>query len=131
MITPFDTNKHHIHIDFIVTNIQKNTKHNFDGILDCGAPRTEFADIVLCQIGLINAPKNEIKIKEGLQTQKYDKVVIPSIEICGQTIENYEVMVSRFDESWGAAALIGLDFFRKFRVTVDYKNGQIITEQFS
>ena len=36
-----------------------------------------------------------------------------------------------FEKDWGVDALIGLDFFRHFRVTVDYKAGQIITEQFN
>lgn len=51
-------------------------------------------------------------------------------EICQQRIEGLEVVVSRFDEIWGIDALIGLDFFRRFRVTVDYRAGHIITEPY-
>lgn len=35
-----------------------------------------------------------------------------------------------FEKHWGVDALIGLDFFRKFRVTIDYQAGQIITEPY-
>ena len=38
--------------------------------------------------------------------------------------------VSHYEKHWGVDALIGLDFFRQFRVTIDYKVGQIITEPF-
>ena len=55
--------------------------------------------------------------------------MLPSITICGQTIENLEVMVSRFDPAWGIAALIGLDFFRRFKVTIDYGSGQLVCER--
>lgn len=43
-------------------------------------------------------------------------------------IKDFEVMVSRFDQSWGVAGLIGLDFFKRFRVTIDYKAGHLVTE---
>lgn len=127
-ITLFDTAKHHIYSTFFVTHPVKGTKHTFRGIIDTGAPRTEFSDVVLTRCGIIDATNREIQIKSGLQTQKYGKMLLPQIEICGQTIPRFEVMVSRLDESWGMDALIGLDFFRRFQVTINYKLGKIITE---
>jgi len=53
---------------------------------------------------------------------------LPQVEICGRHFDLLEVFVSKLDESWGIDALIGLDFFRKFRVTVDYQIGFLITE---
>lgn len=131
MITPFDTTRHHIHIKCCVTHPLTGTHHSFDGILDTGAPRSEFADIILSQAGFITNADPEVVIKPGLQTQKYEKVILPAVEICGCVINDFEVMVSRFEKSWGIAALIGLDFFRRFRVTIDYHGGRIITESFS
>jgi hypothetical protein len=72
----------------------------------------------------------KVNIKQGLQTQKYNKISLPSVEICGHKINNFEVFVSRFEESWGVDALIGLDFFRRFIVTVDFSKGLIITNHF-
>lgn len=125
-ITHFDTSKHHIHINFFVTD-SDGIRERLGGIIDTGAPKTEFNDDFL-PYGFIKPADNEISIKPGLQTQKYGKIVLPSMEICGQTIENFEVMISRFEESWGIAALIGLDFFRRFRITIDYSKGILITE---
>ena len=131
MIIPFDTARHHIYIKFFVTHPLSGSRHSFNGILDTGAPRTEFADVVLSQIGFIANADHEVGIGPGLQTQKYGKTVLPSIEICGHIIQNFEVLVSRFEKSWGIAALIGLDFFRRFRVAIDYEAGLITTEPFS
>lgn len=128
--TPFDTKRHHIYTPFVVTHPVTGTKHSFEGIVDTGAPRTEFTDIVLARIGVIKEPKADVRIKEGLQSQKYGKVIFPRFEICGQVLENFQVFVTKLDGAFGVDALIGLDFFKKFRVTIDYQKGQLITEAY-
>lgn len=125
--TPFDTKKHHIYIPFSLVN-PLGEQESLLGILDTGAPRTEFSDSFLVHMGFIKASNPNIGISPALQTQKYGKLSLPSIEICGRTIDDFEVLISRFDKSWGVAAIIGLDFFRRFRVTIDYQRGQIVTE---
>ena len=125
-ITTFDTSQRYIFLSvFIVATDEK--PHEIDALLDTGAPRTEFSDETLQFIGLLKETKN-VSLKHSLQTQKYGRVIIPRIEICSHLINNLEVYVSHFDKSWGIKALIGLDFFRRFRTTVDYKAGQILTE---
>ncbi|MDP2600687.1 MAG: hypothetical protein Q8P84_08165 [Deltaproteobacteria bacterium] len=125
-ITHFDITEHHIHVELFVTD-SRGGRHSFDGVLDTGAPRTEVSDKFLALAGLIKEPAKRILIKPGLQTQKYGKLVMRKIEICGHTIENFEVLASRFDGAWGIDALVGLDFFRLFRVTVDYGKAEIVT----
>jgi hypothetical protein len=56
---------------------------------------------------------------------------LPSVIICGHKTECFDVFVSRFEKSWGIDALIGLDFFRRFMITVDYSNGFLITEPYT
>lgn len=126
-ITLFDTTKHHIHIRFFATD-PRGQRHSLDGVLDTGAPRTEFSDKFLEFAGFIKKTNKNIAIKSGLQTQKYGKLILPYVEICGYTIKDFEVFASRFEESWGVDALIGLDFFKRFRVTIDYKAGHLMTE---
>jgi len=76
-ITSYDTTKHHIHIDMIVTN-PKGIIYNVAGILDTGAPRTEFSDQFLVHSGFIETKSEQVKLKPGLQTQKYGKIILPS-----------------------------------------------------
>ncbi len=128
-ITSFDTNKHHIHIEFMVTD-PKGILHSVAGILDTGAPRTEFSDQFLMYMGFLDARNEEAKLKPGLQTQKYGIVELPSVMICGHRISPFEVFVSYFEQSWGIDALIGLDFFRRFLVKIDYVNGILITSPY-
>ena len=77
---------------------------------------------------MLATPEAEIPIKPEQQTQKFAKIVLPSTTICGHAIDDFEVMVSRFDPAWGIAALIGLDFFRRFKITIDYGRGELLCE---
>ena len=113
--TLFDISKPYIFTDAAVID-NSNEIYDFRGIIDTGAPRTEFADTFLSHAGFIELPKRPISIKNGMPTYKYKKLILPSIKICGQTIKNFEVIVSRFEESWG------------IEVIINYQKGHIITE---
>lgn len=125
-ITTFNTNAPYIYLSIFVTS---NNGHiqKFDAILDTGAPRTEFSDTALHYAGFLSEIE-PVMLKTGLQTQKYRKVLLPKIQICGHMIENLEVFVSHFEKSWGIDALIGLDFLRQFKVEIDYSKGLITSD---
>lgn len=129
--TAFNTKRHHIYLSPTLVDAS-GVARVFRAILDTGAPQSEFSDRFLRTIKILpieNLP--HVEISEGLQTKKYASVILPNIECLGQTLKDVPVTVSKFEEHWGVDALIGLDFFRRFRVTVDYKAGHIITEQFA
>ena len=127
---PFDTRKHHIYVEFEISDQNDIARYGL-GILDTGAPRTEFSDIFLKHIGFLESiVDNETLHPSGLQTQKYQKLVLPSVEICGYNFRNTEFIVSSFDRTWGIDALIGLDLFRKCKITVDYSREMIIAEPY-
>jgi hypothetical protein len=123
--TTFDINAPYIYLPIFVLSAAGKL-HEFDAILDTGAPRTEFSDKALVYAGFFRATK-DVELKSGLQTQKYDKTVLPQVDVCGCTMLELEVLVSHFEESWGIDALIGLDFFRRFKVEIDYSKGIITT----
>lgn len=125
-ITTFDTSERYIFL-FVYVTTKNGKRHKFDAILDCGAPLTEFSDEALQAAGLLGEAKEDFQLKPGLQTQKYGKVILPQIEICSHPISDLPVYVSHFEKSWGVKALIGLDFFRRFEVRVNYKSGEIVT----
>jgi len=128
-ITSFDTRKHHIHLECFITDAQ-GIIYSVAGILDTGAPQTEFSDQFLLYAGLLESRRENASIPPGLQTHKYGRLMLPSVEICGYEIAAFEVIVSSFEASWGIDALIGLDFFRRFLMTIDYSNGILITEPY-
>ncbi len=128
--TTFDINRHHIHLECAITD-NEGIKHSFNGILDSGAPRTEFSDLFLLHTGLLTQHNPQVDIPPGLQSQKHSKINIPLIEICNQQLIEFEVYVATFESSWGIDALIGLDFFRRFQLTIDYNNGLLISKPYS
>ncbi len=129
-VTTFDSQQRYILLQISVAD--KNEKlRDCIALLDTGAPASEFSDEVLQYLGFLERTKQDVSLKPGLQTQKYGKIVLPSLNVCAQAIKNLEVYVSHFDKSWGIDALIGLDFFKRFRVTIDYIKGHVITEPFA
>lgn len=125
-VTAFDTEKRYIFIPTYITT-KTGAREKFDAILDCGAPSIELSDRALQLAGFLETPRDNVQLKPGQATQKYDKICLPKIEVCSHTMTDLSVYVSHFDESWGIDALIGLDFFRRFEVKVNYKYGRIVT----
>lgn len=129
--TVFNTSRHHIYLNATITD-SSGVLQAFRAVLDTGAPKSEFSDRFLRTIGMLHGDDfQNISIPTGLQTGKCGSMIIPRLECMGQILTNFQVIISKFEEHWGVDALIGLDFFRQFRVTIDYKNGQIITEPFA
>lgn len=125
----FDIKAHHIRL-FIFLHAPDGSKYKLRAILDTGATTTEVSDRFLDYADLLPLMKQNVHVKEGQETQKYGKITFPKAFICTHEIEDMTVYVSRFKEHWGVDALIGLDFFKKFRVTIDYQKGQLITEAY-
>lgn len=128
-ITVFNRQKPHIHIPIFLT-IKTGEQFKLRGILDTGAPATELSDQFLHHSGIMESQKKEITLKPGLETQKYGKMTLPLVEICSHSIQNMTIFISHFDNSWGVDVLIGLDFFKRFKVTIDYSKGEIQTDPF-
>ena len=126
-ITAFDPHEHHIRLVGSMKT-SDDVEYEFRAILDTGAPWTEFSDQYLLAMGMVTGKPSSVSIKDGLQTQKYGKLILPQIQICNHYIIDMPIYVSHFEKYWGVDALIGLDFFRRFRVTIDYREKQIVTE---
>lgn len=127
--TTFDPQSRYIILPIFVSAAD-HSRYKFKAILDTGVPSTEFSDEALQYLGFLDNVKHNIELKNGLQTQKYGKIILPHVEICSHAVDNLDVYVSHFERSWGIKALIGLDFFRHFRITIGYRLGQIITESY-
>lgn len=127
--TKFDPQGRYIIVPILVLD-KNNEIQDFLALLDTGAPASEFSDEALQLLGYLDKTNRDVGLKPGLQTHKCGRIILPHIEICSQPIKNLEVYVSHFEKSWGIKVLIGLDFFRRFCVTINYKSGQLITEPY-
>lgn len=128
-ITRFDINAHHIYTPLFIIS-ENEEEFELNAVLDTGAPVTEIYNTALVYAGLLEPEEKEVTIKPGLLTQKYGKLTLPNLKICGHELKDQTIYVSQFDYEWGVDALIGLDFFKKFRVTIDYKQGLLVTESY-
>ncbi len=79
-IITFDSRLPHIHMEFGITDLE-GSRISVSGILDTGAPRTEFSDEFLLNAGLLKCKHQNIALKAGLQTQKYGEIFLPSAPI--------------------------------------------------
>lgn len=126
--TTFDTSEHHIYLAAKILDCN-GVEHSFRGVLDTGAPATEFSDEFLLAVGILEPQAiKKVDIHPEQQTARYGRIVLPRIQCLGQTMENTRVKVVRFVEGWAVDALIGLDFFRRYEVKINYKSGTIVTE---
>ena len=57
-ITSFDTHKHHIHLECFLTDAH-GILYSVAGILDTGAPQTEFSDQFLVYAGLLESRREK------------------------------------------------------------------------
>ncbi|OGQ21738.1 MAG: hypothetical protein A3I05_09440 [Deltaproteobacteria bacterium RIFCSPLOWO2_02_FULL_44_10] len=128
-ITRFDAKKQHIHTWMRVKS-SSGKEISFSAILDTGAPFTEISDRSLARAGFHTA-KSKVQTKDLQETQKYGKIRLPLVTVLGEQLADWVVYVSRFDEKWNIDALIGLDFFRRFRVTIDYAEEILITDRYN
>ena len=124
---PFDSTKHHIYVEFEVVDGGGIPRYAL-GILDTGAPRTEFSDAFPAHVGLLDKALPVVSAPPGQETMKYRMIQLACVTICGCRFRDSAFMVSRFDSSWGIDALIGLDLFRRSTVTIDYRQSRIISE---
>lgn len=126
-ITAFDPKDHHIRLVGSMKTPDGKI-YEIRAILDTGASSTEFSDEFLTFVGMHQKPALSVSIKKGQQTQKYAKITLPKMTICGHDLHDMPVFISEFEDYWGIDALIGLDFFRKYEVKINYKLGTIVTE---
>ena len=79
-VTTFDSQQRYILLQIAVAD--KNEKlRDCIAILDTGAPASEFSDEVLRYLGFLEKTEQNISLKPGLQTQKYGKIVLPSLNV--------------------------------------------------
>ncbi len=95
-------------------------------ILDTGASITMIPGKVIQKIGsstIITARSVHIQTAGG--TVDVDIVRVDSIEIMGKTVKNIEVASFDLPTETRVEGLLGLNFLKHFRMTLDFPNGKL------
>ncbi len=94
--------------------------------LDTGCSRTiipfEAAEAIGCDPG---GSSRRTRIITGSGIEITPIVKLKSIRALGRTVSNLEVACHDLPEEGFVDGLLGLDFLRKFKITIDFKKGGI------
>jgi hypothetical protein len=71
---------------------------------------------------------DEINITTGSKIEKAFLHKVSSIKVLGLTRQNFKVISHKLPETTFVDGLIGLDFFRNKKLSIDFKNGLIELE---
>jgi len=69
--------------------------------------------------------KERVQITTGSGVEFASRIVIEKVEVAGRTIENFPMLCHTLHPSAMVDGLLGLDFFRGRRLTLDCKTGLV------
>jgi predicted aspartyl protease len=94
--------------------------------LDTGATSTLINPSLLVLVGIDPFASDErIPITTGSGVEYVSRVTIDRVESLRQTRERFPVVCHMLPPSAGVDGLLGLDFFRGTKLTIDFRLGQI------
>ena len=92
-------------------------------VLDTGASFVMIPWRLAQAIGIKIDPKNTIQITTATTVETAPKVLIPQISVLGKTVKNVEAIVKDLPPSSPVDGLLGLSFLKKFKLTINFKQG--------
>ena len=94
--------------------------------LDTGATRSLIRESVLAAIGIVAAPSGPtVQVTMSNSVQTVPLVEVDRIEALGKSRDRLLVTAHTLPQSAGVEGLLGLDFLRLRRLTVDFRRGYI------
>jgi len=108
-----------------VTGLFMETTHL---ALDTGATYVMIPDKLLEAIHLKIDPKKTIELTSATKVERVPLIVIPEIEVLGMTAKNVEAVVKDLPKESTVAGLLGLSFLKHFKLTIDFKKGELSLE---
>jgi aspartyl protease family protein len=94
--------------------------------LDTGATLTTLSAAVLVTVGYDPAASpTRVRVTTGSGVEYVPSMVIAQIEALGQQRTNFPVLCHTLPPSAAIDGLLGLDFLRNHRLTIDFRTGRI------
>ena len=98
-------------------------------VLDTGATFTLLPWYIAEELGYNPATSNEyVTITTASGTLEAPLITLKSVNVLGKNVENLKVIVHTLPESSHVDGLLGLDYLRNFKLTLDFKNGVLDLE---
>lgn len=99
---------------------------SIEALLDTGAAMTVVHPELLRLVGYdVTGLRQSQAIVTASQRETMAVVNVQSIAALGQTKHDYSIGVFALPAATGVQALLGLDFFRRSRLTIDFRSGTL------
>lgn len=124
----FDSNERLIFLDIGVTSSDESWVIYLPVVLDTGATTTILPADILSDLGYDpgHPGLSRIRMITGSGIEYAPCVVIKSLIVGGEKIDNVEVLCHDLPAEAGIDGLLGLNFLKNFDFTVEYSSGNLI-----
>ena len=98
---------------------------------DTGASTTVIRESALRDIGYAPELINEFaSFGDASQSHLVPKFTLKSLSLAGARVENIEALAYTIPEEHGIDGVVGLNFLRHFKITLDFGQGKLMLEKF-
>lgn len=125
---PFDPSRSLIVVDTEITSEDKSYRHNMLLALDTGASRTMVSWLIARRLGYrpeFSPLVERTRIVTGSGVEYVPEITTTEIRSLGRTVRGLPILVHDLPPEIGVDGLLGLDFLRRYRLSVDFKKGLI------
>ena len=98
-------------------------------VLDTGASNCMISQNVAMKIGYDNFEGSEfIDVQSASGFIRSPKIMVEGMDVFGSIVKDIDVIVHDLPKGTFVDGLIGLNFLKHFRLTLDFPNGKLIME---
>jgi len=120
----FDPGRNHILVSVRITGPTKVAITRM--ALDTGATRTSLDQEIAAELGYgVDSSTETVRVATGSQFESVPVIGVERIEALGNHKENLPILSKSLPTGLPIDGLLGLDFFRNHRLTIDFREGLI------
>ena len=76
-------------------------------------------------IGITIDPSKTIQTTTATTVETVPEIIIPEMSVLGKTVKNVEAIVKDLPPETTVDGLLGLSFLRNFKLSIDFKKGEL------
>ncbi len=96
--------------------------------LDTGASYMIISKRMALAIGLEIDPSKNMQLTSATSVETVSLVTLPRVSVLGKTVKNVEAVIKDLPPSAPVDGLLGLSFLKHFKLTLDFKKGELSLE---
>ncbi len=97
-------------------------------IVDTGASVVVLPWRLVPKIGLTVDPIKTMQATTASMVETVPEVIIPELSVLGKTVKNVQAIIKDLPPEAPADGLLGLSFLKHFKLTIDFKKGNLSLE---